>query len=74
MAMQQFEKWNKPYRLNNLALGDELRAKHKEQERKRAWKAALEWALSLSWELDCGTLGSPKVISAAKLKRELGNE
>jgi len=43
--MKQFEKWNKPYYLNDLALSDELRAKHRKQERKCGWKAALKEVL-----------------------------
>jgi hypothetical protein len=44
--MKEFEKWDRPYHLNDLSLSNEVRTKHKKQERQKGWKAALEYVLN----------------------------
>ena len=42
--MKAFEKWDKFRYLNDFSLFGKLKAEQNKYERKKTWKAALEWA------------------------------
>ena len=68
--MEQFEKWNKIHRINDVRLLTEPDINIKEKQRQKGWEAALKWALKSGYIDDYGD----DIINSWDIEEELGNE